>query len=90
MLPMSFDDPTMDDDPHEVLAAHKIVLGEEWADGRHRLGVVRAVEVDEGLGQRLRTGGAVGDVKKNCSTRWQLYTFRVSRNFYKMGQQLIS
>ena len=32
MLAMAFDDPTMDDDLRAALAAHDIVLGDEWAD----------------------------------------------------------
>ena len=32
MLAMAFDDPTMDDDLSETLAAHEIVLGEVWPD----------------------------------------------------------
>ena len=32
MLAMAFDDPTMDDDLRTALAAHEIVLGDEWAD----------------------------------------------------------
>ena len=48
-LTMAFDDPTMDDDLREVPAAHEIVLGEEWADGRPCLGVVCATEADDGL-----------------------------------------
>ena len=32
MPAMAFDDPTMDDDLSETLAAHEIVLGEEWPD----------------------------------------------------------
>ena len=29
---MAFDDPSMDDDLQATLAAHEIVLDEEWAD----------------------------------------------------------
>ena len=43
----SFDDPTIDDDLRETLAAHDVVLGDEWADGRLRLGVVCAIGGDE-------------------------------------------
>jgi len=66
---MAFDDPTMDDDLREILAAHEIVLGEEWADGRPRLGVVCATEADDGLNngrrpatrqQMSRKNGALG------------------------------
>ena len=32
MLAMAFDDPTVDDDLRMALAAHEIVLGDEWAD----------------------------------------------------------
>ena len=32
MLAMAFDDPTMDEDLRMALAAHEIVLEEEWAD----------------------------------------------------------
>ena len=32
MLAMAFDDPTMDEDLRVALAAHEIVLGDEWAD----------------------------------------------------------
>ena len=32
MLAMAFDDPSMDADLRDALAAHEIVLGEEWAD----------------------------------------------------------
>ncbi len=46
---MAFDDPSVDADLRETLAAHEIVLGEEWADGRPRLGLVRVTEGDEGL-----------------------------------------
>ncbi len=31
MLTMAFDDPSMDADLREALAAHEIVLGKEWA-----------------------------------------------------------
>jgi hypothetical protein len=31
-LAMALDDPSMDDDLHDVLAAHEIVLAEEWAN----------------------------------------------------------
>ncbi len=73
VLAMAFDDPTMDDDLRVVLAAHEIVLGDEWADGRPRLGLVRVTEVDEGLEQRPRTEDAVGDVKKNWGTWRPIY-----------------
>ena len=73
-LAMAFDGPTMDDDLRMVLAAHEIVLGDEWADGRPRLGVVRVTEVDEGLEQRPRTGDAVRDVKKNWGSGGQFTT----------------
>jgi hypothetical protein len=32
MLVMAFDDPSMADDLRSALAAHEIVLDEEWAD----------------------------------------------------------
>ncbi len=32
MLAMALDDPSMDEDLRTALAAHEIVLGEEWAD----------------------------------------------------------
>jgi hypothetical protein len=32
MLTMAFDDPSMDDDLREALAAHEIILEGEWAD----------------------------------------------------------
>jgi hypothetical protein len=32
MLAMALDDPTMDDDLRTALAAHEIVLGDDWAD----------------------------------------------------------
>ena len=32
MLTMAFDDPSMDDDLRAALAAHEIMLDEEWAD----------------------------------------------------------
>ena len=32
MLAMAFDDPTMDEDLREALAAQEIEIGEEWAD----------------------------------------------------------
>ena len=32
MLAMALDDPSMDDDLRAALAAHEIVLGDEWAD----------------------------------------------------------
>jgi hypothetical protein len=32
MLAMAFDDPTMDENLRAALAAHEIVLGDEWAD----------------------------------------------------------
>jgi len=32
MLAMAIDDPSMDDDLRQALAAHEIVLGDEWAD----------------------------------------------------------
>ncbi len=32
MLAMALDDPTMDEDLWVALAAHEIVLGDEWAD----------------------------------------------------------
>ncbi len=31
-LAMAFDDPSMDDDLRETLAAHDIEIGNEWAD----------------------------------------------------------
>ena len=40
-LAMAFDDPSMGAYLRETLDAHEIVLGEEWADGRPRLGLVR-------------------------------------------------
>jgi len=57
MLPMAFDDASMDADLCEELVAHEVVLGEEWTDGRNRLGVVCVTEGDEGLEQRLLTRG---------------------------------
>ena len=68
MLTMAFDDPTMDADLRETLAAHEIVLGDEWADDRPRLGLGCVTEGDEGLEQRLNTRDAVSDVKKNWGT----------------------
>jgi len=65
MLTMAFADPTMDADLRETLAANEIVLGEKGGDGRRRLGLVCATEGDDGLEQRLNTGVAVTDVKKN-------------------------
>ena len=35
MLTMALDDPTMDDDLRTALAAHEIVLGDEWAPATH-------------------------------------------------------
>jgi hypothetical protein len=32
MLAMALDDPTMDADLRDALAAHETVLGDEWAD----------------------------------------------------------
>jgi hypothetical protein len=32
MLTMALDDPSMDDDLRAALAAHEIVIEEEWAD----------------------------------------------------------
>ena len=46
---MAFDDPSMDAYLRETLDAHEIALGEEWDDGRPRLGLVCATEGDEGL-----------------------------------------
>ncbi len=34
---MAFDDPSVDADLRETLAAHEIVLGKEWADGQPAL-----------------------------------------------------
>ena len=31
-LAMAFDDPLVDDDLREAMAAHEIVLGQKWAD----------------------------------------------------------
>jgi hypothetical protein len=44
MLAMVFEDPSIDVGLHEPLAAHEVVLGKEWADGRPRLGLVCATE----------------------------------------------
>jgi len=32
VLAVAFDDPTIDDDLRETLAAHEIEIGKEWAD----------------------------------------------------------
>ena len=90
MLAMAFDDPSMDADLRETLDAHEIVLGEPWTDGRSRLGLVCATEGDEGLEQRLNTGNAAADVKKNWATWRPNCHFRGSRISYQMGMAGIS
>ena len=78
--------PLMDDDLRQTLASREIVIGEEWADRRPHLGVVCVTEGDEGLKQRLRTGDATGDVKKNLVTRWQMHNFRCCPKLLSEGK----
>jgi len=90
MLTMAFADPTIGADLRETLAANEIVLGEEWTDGWHRLGVVCVTEGDEGLEQRLNTRDAVADVKNNLVTERPIYNSRVSAYFNQRGRRVIS
>jgi hypothetical protein len=67
------------------------VLGEEWTDGRHRLGVVCVTEGDEGLEQRLQTpGAAAAGVKKNWVTWRPIHHARSSRHCRSGGKRCVS
>ena len=48
MPAMAFDTTSLDADLRKTMAAQVIVLGEEWANGRQRLGVVCATEGNDG------------------------------------------
>ena len=81
---MAIDDPTMEDDLRETLAADEIVLEEDWADSRHRFGVLCAT-AGGGLEQRPRTGDATADVKKNSATQTPICHARVGLHYHSLG-----
>ena len=74
--------PSMDADLCEALVAHEVVLGEEWTDGRHRLGVVCVTEGDEGLEQRLQTPGPRQRVSRKLATQRLICHSRVGLNHH--------